>query len=293
MVLSISMIIAYLFPFSKPQWIPLSCASVMLGSTIMSTFNRAFQRSIGTIIGLILAMIIINIYPQGLMIVLLIVILTGLIDLYIAKNYVIATIFITANTLVMSEIPTKMSEISDFALTRVLNIVVGSFIGLVGTYIMGRRSASSRLLDLLVILLRNQFELIVRLSTNKSDIQSANEKMNINLMNLKLAYTTALGEIPHNEEGLENLWPAIYSLNQLSYLLNQKCEQHDYINISSEKLTQLIEVFERIASAIEKKELVKPIIIPYMEEMPVITKEINNLQEALSYKKCDKEIYNI
>lgn len=292
-VLSISMVIAYLYPFDKPHWIPLSCAAVMLGSTVMSTISRTIQRSIGTIIGLFLAMVIINIQPKGLLVVFLIIVLIVFIDLYIAKNYVIATILITAYTIVMSEIPTRTGEITQFVSTRILNIVLGSLIGLIGTYIMTRRSASNRLLDLLVTLIQSQFDLIIMLASNEENLQSANEKMNLNLMNLKLAYNTALGEFPHNQEGLDNLWPAIYSLNQIAYLLNQRCEQKIYINISKEKLAQLLLVFEKIINAIKKQELVKPILIPHTEEMPILINEINNLQEALSYKKCNKEIYNI
>lgn len=292
-VLSISMAIAYIYPFDKPHWIPLSCAAVMLGSNIMSTISRTIQRSVGTIIGLFLAMVIITINPQGLLTVFLIIVFIVFIDLYITKNYVVATILITAYTILMSEIPTRTSEITQFVSTRILNILIGSFIGLLGTFFMIRRLASSRLLNLLVILLQSQFDLIVKLSTKEEKLQSASEKMNLNLMNFKLAYNTALGEFPHNEVGLEYLWPALYSLNQIAYLLNQRCEQKEYINISKDKLTQLLLVFERIVKTIEKQELVKPIIIPDTEEMPLIIKEINNLQEALSYKKSDKEIYHI
>ena len=153
----------------------------------------------------------------------------------------------------MSEIPTRTSEITQFVSTRILNILIGSFIGLLGTFFMIRRLASSRLLNLLVILLQSQFDLIVKLSTKEEKLQSASEKMNLNLMNFKLAYNTALGEFPHNEEGLEYLWPALYSLNQIAYLLNQGCEQKEYINISKDKLTQLLLVFERIVKTIENK----------------------------------------
>lgn len=35
-------------------------------------------------------------------------------------------------------------------------------------------------------------------------------------MNLKTAYNTALGEIPHNEEMLEMMWPVFFSLEHVS-----------------------------------------------------------------------------
>ena len=66
-ILAISAIIAYKFPFTRAYWIPLSCAAAMMGSTIIGTFHRAIQRSIGTIVGLVLAIFILNLQPQGLL----------------------------------------------------------------------------------------------------------------------------------------------------------------------------------------------------------------------------------
>ena len=77
-----------------------------------------------------------------------------------------------------------------------------------GTYIIGRRSASGRLPDLIVKLIRSQARVLVRLATNNKENNSDStkwikEKMGINLMNFKTAYNTALGEIPNNEEMID------------------------------------------------------------------------------------------
>lgn len=64
-VLSISAIVAFNFPFTRPYWITLSCAAVMCGSTIMATFHRAIQRSVGTVIGILVAMVILSFQPEG------------------------------------------------------------------------------------------------------------------------------------------------------------------------------------------------------------------------------------
>lgn len=76
-ILSISAIIAFSFPFSRPYWIPLSCAAVMSGSTIISTFHKSIQRSFGTIIGVIIATIILKTNPNGFIIVIINMILTA------------------------------------------------------------------------------------------------------------------------------------------------------------------------------------------------------------------------
>lgn len=288
-VLSISTIVAYVFPFNKSYWIPLSCSAVMLGSTIMATFNRAIQRSCGTIIGLMIATVILMLQPQGYMIIIINMVLTGLTELFIVKNYAVAAIFITSNALLLAETSTKINDIFYFASARIINIVVGSMIGLIGTYIIGHRSASGRLPDLMAKLLHSQSQLIVWLASGKegNNIQStklklAKEKMEINLMNFKMAYTTALGEIPNNEALLEMLWPAVFSFEQISYLLDQRCMRNRYLNISDKDLAQLLLVFETMVVHIKREVLVTPKKVPILDDMPKICQEINRLQETLS-----------
>lgn len=287
MILSISAIIASEFSFTRAYWIPLSCSSVMMGATIIGTFNRAIQRSIGTIMGLMLAIFILNLQPQGFMLVIIIMLLQLVMELFIGKNYALAAIFITPNALLLAETATKTHDFSYFATARITDILIGSAIGLIGTYIIGHSSASSRLPGLVTKLIRSQSQVLVRLTSNNeqdrsSDINWIKEKLQINLMNLKMAYTTALGEIPNNKEMLEIMWPAIFSLEHITYLLDQSCAAEGYLKLSDDDLAQLLLVLEKMAVAIEQKQLVQPIKLIIIDEMPKLCKEINQLQEALS-----------
>ncbi|SFD16812.1 FUSC family protein [Clostridium uliginosum] len=288
-VLSISTMIAFNFPFTRPYWITLSCASVMLGSTILSTFHRAIQRSCGTIIGLMVAIIIFKLHPQGFMIVIINMCLTAMTELFIVKNYAVAAVFITPNALLIAETSTQIHNVSYFATARITDILIGSMIGLIGTYLFGHRSASSRLPDLMVKLIRSQARVLVRLASNRKGNNSDNtkwikEKMEINFMNFKMAYNTALGEIPNNEEMLEMMWPVFFSLEHISYLLDHYCTTKGSLSLSDENLAQLLLVFETMAAAVEQKQVVQPKKVSIIKEIPKICKEINVLQEALSIK---------
>lgn len=289
LVLSISAIIAFSFNFTRSYWIPLSCAAVMLGSTVMSTFYRSIQRSIGTIIGVLIAMVIFSLHPQGLIIVIINMCLTTLTELFIVKNYALAAMFITPNALLIAEASTQMNNIFYFASARITDILVGSMIGLIGTYLIGHRSASSRLPDLMIKLIRSQSKALIWMASNMK-IKKENsaikliEKMEINLINFKTAYNTALGEIPNNEEMLDMLWPAVFSLEHICYLIDQMSARKPYLNLSDKELAQLLLVYETIAVAIEEKQLIQTKNIPYIDEIPKICKEINILQEALSLK---------
>lgn len=283
-VLSISAIVAFNFPFTRPYWITLSCAAVMCGSTIMATFHRAIQRSVGTMIGIALAIIILSFKPEGFMIVVVNMCLTGLIELAISKNYALAAIFITPNSILIAENSTKIYDIGYFATARITDIVVGSAIGLIGTYIIGRKSASSRLPDLMAKLLRSHSRALVFLASNnyKNDTSHIKEKMEIDFINFKMAYNTALGEIPNNEEMLEMMWPAVYSLEHISYLLTQYCTEKGHLNLSEEELAKLIFIYETMANSIEQKNAIQPRNIPIINDISEFCEEINRLQEALS-----------
>lgn len=288
-VLSVSAIIAFSFHFSRPYWIPLSCAAVMSGSTVISTFHKSIQRSFGTIIGLILAIIILKIQPEGFMIAIINMLLTALTELFIVKNYAIAVMFITPNALLIAEASTQIHNVTYFATARITDILVGSAIGLIGTYIIGHRSASSRLPDLIVKLIHSQKKLLLLLSTNNKEsnrdkIKDMKEKMGVDLMNLKVAYNTALGEIPRNEEMLEMMWPVFFSLEHISYLLAQYCTTKGYLSLSDQELAQLVLVLEKIAISIEQRIDIKPKKVSSIEEISQVCEEINAVQEALIMK---------
>lgn len=285
-VLSISAIVAFNFPFTRPYWITLSCAAVMCGSTIMATFHRAIQRSVGTVIGILVAMVILSFQPEGYMIVVVNMCLTALIELSISKNYALAAVFITPNAMLIAENSTQIHNTGYFATARITDIVVGSAIGLIGTYIIGRKSASSRLPDLMAKLLHSHSRVLVFLASNnnENDTTLIKEKMEIDFMNFKMAYNTALGEIPNNEEVLEMMWPAFYSLEHISYLLNQYCMEKGQLKLSDEELSQFILIYETIANDIEQKNEIHPRKVSVINEISEFCEEINRLQEALSIK---------
>jgi uncharacterized membrane protein YccC len=285
-ILAISAIIAYKCSFTRAYWVPLSCSSAMMGATIIGTFHRAAQRSIGTIIGLVLAIFILSLRPQGLMLVIITMILTSITELFIVKSYALAAIFITPNALLLAEAGTHIYDFSYFATARVIDSVIGVAIGLIGTYLMSRRSASSRLPGLMTKLIRSQSQVLVRLTSDRTnnDLKWIKEKLDINFMNFKIAYDTALGEIPNNKEMLEIMWPAVFSLEHITYLLEQCCALDEHLNLSDEDLAQLLLVLEKMAGAIEQRQLVQPIKFAIIDEVSKFCEEINQLQEALSIK---------
>ncbi len=209
-VLFVAAIIAQSFDFNRSYWVTLSCAAVLSGATIMGTFHRAIQRSLGTIIGILIATAILYFQSDGYVIAIAIFLLTFLTELAIVLNYGIAALFITPNALLLAESTTKIHDISYFASARVFDVLIGCAIGLIGTLIMNRKSAASLVPHTMAKTIRSQQQFLLTLFSKESSLikpEHSRElnKMQTNLTNLKIVYTTALGEIPRDKARLDLL----------------------------------------------------------------------------------------
>ncbi|MED3562100.1 FUSC family protein, partial [Bacillus xiapuensis] len=286
-MIMIAAIIAYEFGFKRSFWVPLSCVAVMSGATIVATYHRAIQRGIGTILGILIASLVLMTHPTGYMIAFFVLLLTFITELFIVKNYGLAALFFTPNALLMAESGSQGSySFSYFASARILDVVIGSLIGISGVLLVGRRSASSRLPHTITKTIRSQAQFLFILFSNQGkgfDAGKSRErrKMKTNLNNLRTLYDTATGEIPVDQKALDYYWPVIFSIDQLGYLLD-KCSLMGYRpDLPDNTLAQLFYVFETMANSADRG--TSPAIknVPKIDEFPSIQKEIISLQHAL------------
>lgn len=281
-VLAISAITAYQLDVIKPYWITLSCASVMCGATIASTLNRAIQRSLGTIIGVFLSVVILSIYPKGILLVLFNMGLTILIELAITQNYALASIFITANAILIAENSAQIYNTMYFAGYRVTNIIIGSFIGVIGTYIISYKSASKRLNYLIAELLRSHARVLVYLQYSDEEHNGSmiKQKLDMDFDNLKMAYTYALGEFSKESKKLDMLWPAFFALEHMSYLLSKYCIDKGKLTLDEKQLGELVLVYIRMANDIEQNREIQYKNVQEIEEISELCRELRLFQEA-------------
>ncbi|MDM5214119.1 FUSC family protein [Peribacillus sp. NJ4] len=287
-ILTIAAIIAYSADFNRSYWIPLSCAAVMSGSTIIATFHRAVQRTFGTVIGLLIASLILAAVHKEFIIVLIILCLTFITELFIVRNYGLAAMFFTPSALIMAEYSSQSYDFSFFATVRITDIVVGSLIGLIGSLLLGSRSASSLLNHLIAKTIRSQGRLLLMAFSEKDndlaiDESSERNKMQTNMVNLLTVYNASLGEIFKNKARLESLWPVIFSIEQMGYYLNASLKSSERPVLSERKLAQLLYVFETMAIAADKGRSHTSKEVPEIEGYSKIRREILDLQEALQF----------
>ena len=282
LVLAGAAFVAYKLGLTRSYWTIMSCASVMCGPTIEATLNRAIQRSVGTIAGLGFSLLILSFHPQGIWIAILNMCLTACIELTIGKNYALGAVFFTANAILIAENSTQIYDLMYFANARLTNIVVGSLIGFIGTYIISFKSASKRVPILTANLLMSHARALTFLNYNdkKEDMISIKERISMDFMNLEVAYTAALGEFSRSSKKFEMLWPAFSSLEHMSYLLTYFMSKSK-LNLSDKDLSKLVLTYVRTANDIEQGNKIKYKEEIFIEEIPEYCNEFNTLQEAI------------
>ncbi|MCM3767565.1 FUSC family protein [Neobacillus niacini] len=283
----IAAIIAFQLELTRSYWVPLSCVAVMSGATIVATFHRAIQRGIGTVIGIIIASLILTLEPSGYIIVLFILILTFITELFIVKNYGLAALFFTPNALLMAESTSAVHfSFAYFASARILDVIIGSVIGLIGVWLIGRKSASSRIPHFIEKTIRSQAQLLLVLfSEQGKDFKPRKSKelrkMQINVTNLKTLFHTALGEIPIQRESLDYFWPIVFSIEHLAYLLEDCSKEESRPTLSDHVLAQLLYTCEMMANSANLQRSGSHKVIPEIKGYPTITKELMSLQNSI------------
>ncbi|SOC05211.1 uncharacterized membrane protein YccC [Ureibacillus xyleni] len=279
--------IAYEFHLNRSFWVPLSCAAVMSGATVIATFHRAIQRGLGTILGIIVASVLLAFHPSGYFIALFVFLLTFITELFIVKNYGLAALFFTPNALIMAE----AGAVGDysfiyFATTRLVDVIIGIAIGLIGVWLVGRNSASSRLPHLISKTIRSQAQVFFVVFSNKKIYKNYGKniefnKMNTNLTNLNMVFDAATGEIPKDKKALEYYWPIIHSLEEMAFLLEKSSRNKERQTLGDEKLAKILLVLEEMAHAADRKERAPLNAIPVLNGFLIIQDTLQQLRKNL------------
>lgn len=284
-------IIAYELDLDRSFWVPLSCVAVMSGATVVATLHRGIQRSLGTIFGILIASFILAFHPTGYIIAFLVFLLTFITELFIVKNYGLAALFFTPNALIMAEAGSKGHyAFTYFATARLIDVIIGIAIGLIGVWLIGRKSASSRLPHLIAKTIRSQGQVFYALFSGNKIYQHYGKnmefnKMETNMANLSTVYDTAAGEIPKDKRALEYYWPIVYSLEELAFLLDKYSKFHSRPTLDDQKMARFLLIFETLANAAERKDSVIGKEIPIISEYQSLLDTIENLQNSLKNKQ--------
>lgn len=287
-ILFTSVIIAFGMGFERAYWIPISCCSVLLGSSSLSTIQRALQRTVGTITGMLVAILILAFEPNTWTIVILMAILMGTAELLIAFNYTIAVTFITPNVLLMSAAITQHFD-TYLVMPRIVDVVIGSVIGLIGVLIVGRNQASKKLPKTINNTLKLQSSLLHAIfSSNKYHHNIAKSKiitdLHTEIMNTKAMYQAALNEMDNKVKKVEYVYPIIFTVEQLAFTLERAYAQGKITTLSDHDLGLYLTTYENICKKVVFNADYEKIDLPELKEYTSIRNELMKLQ-SLSHTK--------
>lgn len=133
----IASFVGYLLKLQNPYWIPISCAAIMQGASLYHVWQKTIHRIVGTFIGLGLSWLLLSVTKTPLAICLSIIVLQFIIEILVVKHYALAAIFITPMTILLAEAGNPLLDNPNMLISsRFLDIVLGSFIGAIGGWLL-------------------------------------------------------------------------------------------------------------------------------------------------------------
>jgi uncharacterized membrane protein YccC len=270
-----AVVIAHFLGVAHPFWLPLTCAAVLQGVSTTTIVERGLQRAVGTALGLILAGGIVAQHPTTLWAAGLVIILQLAMLFFIAKNYGISVIFITALALIIIYSETH-GPFDPLMWARFKDTLIGAAVGLVAAFALFGRTSSRRLPYAARQALERTRELFHAVLTNVEKHRLARlESDTLNaVLSMRSLYETALGEmLPPVDDAA---WPAVLAIERLAYLVIALCHAP---HPQDQQLADAIgpawdNLIERLKGAYPD-EKIPP--LPNMEHFPAIRRQLEDL----------------
>ena len=212
----------------------------------------------------------------------------GTAELLIAFNYTIAVTFITPNVLLMSAAITQHFD-TYLVMPRIVDVIIGSVIGLIGVLIVGRNQASKKLPKTINNTLKLQSSLLHAIfSSNKYHHNIAKSKiitdLHTEIMNTKSMYQAALNEMDNKVKKVEYVYPIIFTVEQLAFTLERAYAQGKITTLSDHDLGLYLTTYENICKKVVFNADYEKIDLPELKEYTSIRNELMKLQ-SLSHTK--------
>ncbi len=251
-IMAVAIFIALAFNIQKAYWVPLSAHTIMLGNvTTIRTLDRSLARGIGTIIGTIVLSGILAFHIDPIFAIIIMGFSAMMTEAFVASNYAFAVIFITTQVIMLNGLASQNLNI-EIAYTRIIDVLIGIAIAVIGIFILARKTASSMLSDAIAELVRKEGILFHYLfsknkqETNERDrVESLN--LNVKISNVTQIYNSANGELFSNKEAVRYYYPSIFALEEISFMLERAMNNKHRQTINDDLMGEYLVVFENIA----------------------------------------------
>lgn len=188
--------------------------------------QRSAERVLGTWIGLLLAGLVLWWSPQGLWLVLVIIVLQFSIEMVVMRNYGLAVIFITSAGLTLAAGGHPVPELGAYLLARGVDTVVGCAVALLVYQLMAPRAAAALIPQQLARTLRAVAQTLGFLSRAElvtPAARAARRDLMHQTFMLSRSHDAALLASRTQREAAADHWPAIAATQQLAYRVLSAC----------------------------------------------------------------------
>ena len=278
-IMMIAIFIALMFDFEKAYWIPLSAHTVLLGTSTIHAIERGMARGLGTILGvLVLSVILLFSIPTPVA-----VILMGIAALFtealVGANYTIAVVFITIQVILMNGLASQ-------------NLTIN--IAFIGLFVLGQRTASALLPYVMAEVVRKEatlFHYLFSENQYKDDVYQKNTAMNLSvkLNNMTQVYNAANGELFSDKTLIQNYYPSLFALEEISFMLNRAMANEDRLTINEQLMGEYLATFENIAKHLELNTELEIKILPDLPQYNYIQSAMMNIQHN-GFRERDKNV---
>ncbi|WP_148237568.1 FUSC family protein, partial [Staphylococcus aureus] len=285
--------IALMFDFEKAYWIPLSAHTILLGTSTIHAIERGMARGLGTILGvLVLSVILLFSIPTPVA-----VILMGIAALFtealVGANYAIAVVFITIQVILMNGLASQNLTIN-IAFPRVIDVAMGIVIAIIGLFVLGQRTASALLPNVMAEVVRKEatlFHYLFSENQYKDDVYQKNTAMNLSvkLNNMTQVYNAANGELFSDKTLIQNYYPSLFALEEISFMLNRAMANEDRLTINEQLMGEYLAIFENIAKHFELNTELEIKILPDLPQYNYIQSAMMNIQHN-GFRERDKNV---
>lgn len=190
------------------------------GAHRIATVRRGVERVIGTLAGLGLAAAILAAHPTGLWLILVIAVLQFSIEMFVVRNYVIATVFITSIALTISS-GTHRVNVADLVLDRGADTLIGCAVGVLVYLLVAGLQESSRIADAVTAVfgpIVTATSLLARGQASSIPARNARRDLQTGLLDLAGAAEAARSGSKAHAAAADKLAPVVAATEHLGYL---------------------------------------------------------------------------
>lgn len=219
--------ITSVFHFERAYW-AVAATVLMLhqGFDWLRMLQRSIERLLGTWVGLLLAGAILVLHPQGLWLVLTIMVLQFIIEILVIRNYALAAVFITGVALTLASGGHPVDDPGIYLWARGIDTLVGCLTAVIVFRLIPPRATLLHIPEQLARILRAVTETTSHLAQGEvttTEVRAARRDLQLASFALSHAYEDSLAASRGQRLAGEQLWPMIAAVERLAYRTLSTC----------------------------------------------------------------------